>query len=40
MVTHLPQAATVVRLDTGHLPAVTHPERFAALVTTAAATLA
>jgi pimeloyl-ACP methyl ester carboxylesterase len=37
MLTHLPQEPTVVRLDTGHLPAVTHPERFAALVTEAAA---
>ena len=36
MLTHLPQTPTVVRLDTGHLPAVTHPEAFAALVATAA----
>jgi pimeloyl-ACP methyl ester carboxylesterase len=35
MLTHLPQTPTVARLDTGHLPAVTHPEAFAALVATA-----
>jgi pimeloyl-ACP methyl ester carboxylesterase len=32
MVTHLPAAPRVVRLDTGHLPAVTAPETFAALL--------
>ena len=32
MVTHLPSAPHVVRLDTGHLPAVTEPETFAALL--------
>jgi pimeloyl-ACP methyl ester carboxylesterase len=32
MVTHLPGTPRVVRLDTGHLPAVTEPENFAALV--------
>lgn len=32
MVTHLPGAPRVVRLDTGHLPAVTEPETFAALL--------
>ncbi|HEX4493922.1 MAG TPA: alpha/beta hydrolase [Acidimicrobiia bacterium] len=35
MLTHLPQQPTVFRLDTGHLPAVTAPEQFAALVATA-----
>jgi pimeloyl-ACP methyl ester carboxylesterase len=29
MVTHLPRAPRVVRLDTGHIPAVTDPEGFA-----------
>jgi pimeloyl-ACP methyl ester carboxylesterase len=29
MVTHLPRAPRVVRLDTGHVPAVTDPEDFA-----------
>jgi pimeloyl-ACP methyl ester carboxylesterase len=29
MVTRLPQPPRVVRLDNGHLPAVTHPQRFA-----------
>jgi pimeloyl-ACP methyl ester carboxylesterase len=37
MLTHVPQGAAVERLDTGHLPAVTHPEEFAALVIAAAA---
>ena len=32
MITHLPDPPTVVRLDGGHLPAVTHPEAFAALL--------
>jgi pimeloyl-ACP methyl ester carboxylesterase len=35
MVMHLPGAPHVVRLDTGHLPAVTEPEAFAALLPTA-----
>jgi pimeloyl-ACP methyl ester carboxylesterase len=34
MVTHLPRAPRVIRLDTGHLPAVTEPEQFAALFAT------
>ena len=29
MITRLPHPATVIRLDTGHLPAVTEPRRFA-----------
>jgi pimeloyl-ACP methyl ester carboxylesterase len=32
MVTRLPRAPRVERLDTGHLPAVTHPEVFARLL--------
>jgi pimeloyl-ACP methyl ester carboxylesterase len=32
MVTRLPGPTLVVRLDTGHLPAVTHPETFARLL--------
>ncbi len=36
MVTHLPRAPRVVRLDSGHVPAVTQPEAFARLVVTAA----
>jgi pimeloyl-ACP methyl ester carboxylesterase len=32
MVTHLPRTPDVIRLDTGHLPAVTEPEAFAALL--------
>jgi pimeloyl-ACP methyl ester carboxylesterase len=35
MLTHLPRQPAVFRLDTGHLPAVTHPEELAALVATA-----
>jgi pimeloyl-ACP methyl ester carboxylesterase len=35
MVTHLPRAPHVVRLDTGHVPAVTAPEAFAALLESA-----
>jgi pimeloyl-ACP methyl ester carboxylesterase len=35
MLTRLPQTPTVFHLDTGHLPAVTHPEEFAALLATA-----
>ena len=31
MVTHLPNPPQIVRLDTGHIPAVTDPEGFAAL---------
>jgi pimeloyl-ACP methyl ester carboxylesterase len=36
MVTHLPRAPHVVRLDTGHVPAVTHPEELAKLLTSVA----
>jgi pimeloyl-ACP methyl ester carboxylesterase len=32
MVTHLSTAPKIVRLDTGHVPAVTEPERFARLL--------
>jgi pimeloyl-ACP methyl ester carboxylesterase len=32
MVTHLPNGPKIIRLDTGHIPAVTDPEGFAALV--------
>lgn len=32
MVGRLPHPPTVVRFDTGHIPAVTHPEQFAAVV--------
>jgi pimeloyl-ACP methyl ester carboxylesterase len=32
MVTHLPRAPHVIRLDSGHVPAVTDPEGFAALL--------
>jgi pimeloyl-ACP methyl ester carboxylesterase len=32
MVTHLPRAPHVVRLDSGHVPAVTDPEGFAKLI--------
>lgn len=35
MVTNLPRAPHVVRLDTGHVPAVTAPEAFAALLQSA-----
>ena len=35
MVTHLPNPPRVVRLDTGHIPAVTDPAGFAALVASA-----
>jgi pimeloyl-ACP methyl ester carboxylesterase len=35
MVTNLPRAPHVVRLDTGHVPAVTAPEAFAALLESA-----
>jgi pimeloyl-ACP methyl ester carboxylesterase len=37
MVTHLPAAPTIVRLDGGHIPAVTEPERFARLLAEASA---
>jgi pimeloyl-ACP methyl ester carboxylesterase len=37
MVGRLPRPAAVVRVDSGHIPAVTIPETFAALVGTAAA---
>jgi pimeloyl-ACP methyl ester carboxylesterase len=36
MVTHLPRAPRVVRLDSGHVPAVTQPEAFARLLATTA----
>ncbi len=36
MVTHLPGPVEVVRLDGGHVPAVTDPERFAKLLARAA----
>jgi hypothetical protein len=32
MVTHLPQPPKLVRLDTGHIPAVTDPTGFARLL--------
>jgi len=32
MVTHLPRAPRVIRLDSGHVPAVTDPESFARLL--------
>lgn len=32
MLTHLPRPPAVVRLDTGHLPAVTHPDLFARVI--------
>jgi pimeloyl-ACP methyl ester carboxylesterase len=32
MIGHLPQPPEVVRLDCGHIPPVTHPERFATLL--------
>ncbi len=32
MMTRLPRAAAILRLDTGHVPAVTNPERFAQLL--------
>ncbi len=35
MVTHLPRPPKVVRIDGGHIPAVTQPENFAALVAAA-----
>ncbi len=35
MVTHLPQTPRIVRLDTGHIPAVTDPEGFATLLQSA-----
>jgi pimeloyl-ACP methyl ester carboxylesterase len=38
MVTHLPRAPRVVRLDSGHVPAVTQPEAFARLLATTATT--
>lgn len=33
LIANLPQPPTVVRLDAGHLPAVTHPEALAAAIT-------
>lgn len=36
MVTHLPRAPQVIRLDTGHIPAVTDPAGFARLLAAAA----
>ena len=35
MVTRLPREPRIVRLDTGHLPPVTHPERFAEVLASA-----
>jgi pimeloyl-ACP methyl ester carboxylesterase len=35
MVTHLPKPPRIVRLDTGHIPAVTDPQGFAELVSAA-----
>ena len=29
MVARLPHPATLIEFDTGHIPAVTHPDRFA-----------
>lgn len=37
MAGRLPSPSTLVELDSGHLPAVTHPERLAELIVTAAA---
>ncbi len=39
MITRLPHPPTVVRLATGHLPAVTEPEAFAAVLAKVAATV-
>jgi pimeloyl-ACP methyl ester carboxylesterase len=36
MIARLPRVPTVVRLDCGHIPAVTEPERFAAVLASAA----
>ena len=36
MVTHLPKPPTIIRLDTGHIPAVTDPSGFARLLASAA----
>jgi pimeloyl-ACP methyl ester carboxylesterase len=36
MVSHVPNLVRLVRLDTGHIPAVTEPANFAAIVAEAA----
>jgi len=39
MLTHLPEPPAVMRLDTGHLPAVTHPDLLAGIIETVASGL-